>query len=70
MKHFAKNGQQIFKTAFMKLFFKNLTPTKDWILIATKFKSLMLHKKTISSNYNQNTNKKLTKIGKKQPKWD
>ena len=24
----------------------------------------MLHKKTISSNYNQNTNKKLTKIEK------
>ena len=31
----------------------------------TKLKSLMLHKKTISSNYNQNTNEKLTKIGKK-----
>ena len=30
----------------------------------------MLHKKTISSNYNQNTNKKLTKIGKKLPKSD
>ena len=25
----------------------------------------MFHKKTISSNYNQNTNEKLTKIGKK-----
>ena len=28
----------------------------------------MLHKKTISSNYNQNTNKKLTRIGKKTSK--
>ena len=28
----------------------------------------MLHKKTISSNYNQNTNKKMTKIGKKTTK--
>ena len=28
----------------------------------------MLHKKTISSNYDQNTNKKLTKIGKKTTK--
>ena len=28
----------------------------------------MLHKKTTSSNYNQNTNKKLTKIGKKTTK--
>ena len=26
----------------------------------------MLHKKTISSNYNQNTKQKLTKIGKKK----
>ena len=30
----------------------------------------MLHKKTISRNYNQNTNKKLKKIGKKLPKSD
>ena len=30
----------------------------------------MLHKKTISSNYNQNTNEKLKKIGKKLPKSD
>ena len=30
----------------------------------------MLHKETISYNYNQNTNKKLTKIGKKLPKSD
>ena len=28
----------------------------------------MLHKKIISSNYNQNTNEKLTKIGKKTTK--
>ena len=27
-----------------------------------KLKSLVFHKKTFSSNYNQNTNKKLTKI--------
>ena len=36
----------------------------------TKLKSLVLHKKTISSNYNQNINEKLTKIGKKLPKSD
>ena len=47
-----------------QLFFKNLTSKNDWIFIETKLKSLMCHKKTISSNYNQNTNKKLTKIGK------
>ena len=28
----------------------------------------MLHKKNFSSNYNQNTNEKLTKIGKKTTK--
>ena len=30
----------------------------------------MLHKKIISSNYNQNTNEQLTKIGKQLPKAD
>ena len=30
----------------------------------------MFHNKTISCNYNQNTNEKLTKIGKKLPKSD
>ena len=30
----------------------------------------MLHKKNIASNYNQNTDKKLRKIGKKLPKSD
>ena len=36
----------------------------DWIFIETKLKSLMLHKKTISTIYKQKTNEKLTKIGK------
>ena len=52
--------QRTFKNAFMKkflLFFRNLTPKNDWIFIETKIKSLMLHKKNISINYNQNTNK-------------
>ena len=51
-------------------FSKNLTPKKDCNFIETKLKTLMFHKKTISSNYNQNTNqktdenwKKITKIG-------
>ena len=48
-----------------QLFFKNLTPKNDWILIETKLKSLMLHKKTISSNYNHNTNKKTDENRKK-----
>ena len=46
-------------TVFSKLNAKN-----DWIFIESKLKSLMLHKKSMSSNYNQNTNEKLTKIGK------
>ena len=53
-----------------KLFFKKLTPKNDWIFIETKLKSLMLRKKTVSSDYNQNTNKKMTKIWKKLPKSD
>ena len=40
-------------------------PKADWIFIETKLKSLIFHKKTNSSNYNQNTNEKLTKIEKK-----
>ena len=44
---------------------------KKWLnFIETKLKSPMLHKKTISTNYNQNTNEKLTKIEKKLPKSD
>ena len=74
MKHFAKkNGQKTFKPEFMKkfkLFFKNLTPKNDWTFIETKLKYLIFHKKTISSNYNQIRNEKLTKIGKKLPKSD
>ena len=53
--------KKTFKTAFMKNFkpfFKNLTTKNDWTSIKTKLKSLMLHKKTIFSNYNQNANKK------------
>ena len=50
--------------------FSKLYAIKHLNFIATKLKSHMLHKKTISSNYNQNTNKKLTKIGKKLPKSD
>ena len=34
------------------------------MFIETKLTSLMLHKITISSKYNQKTNEKLTKIGK------
>ena len=39
------------------LFFKNLTPKNDRIFNETQIKSRMLHKKKISSNYNQNKNK-------------
>ena len=51
------------------MFFKNLTPKNDWIFIETKLKSLMLHKKTISSNHNQNTNKKTDENRKKSTKF-
>ena len=47
------------------LFFKSLTPKNDWIFNETQLKSLMLHKKNISSNYNQNTNK--TDENRKKP---
>ena len=34
----------------IQLFFKNLTPKKDWNFIETKLLSLMLHKKALFSN--------------------
>ena len=37
----------------------------DWTFIETKLKALVLHKKTISSNHNQNTNKKTDENRKK-----
>ena len=54
----------------MKKFFKNLTQKNDRIFIETKLSSLMLHKKTNSTNYNRNTNKKTDENRKKQPKSD